>query len=171
MTVLDLGCGEGKNAVRLAEAGCHVEAWDISEAGLANAQRTWPNARVSWFLRDTMTLAGETRKFDIIVAYGLLHCLKVDAIESAIRSIQAATTELGFNLTVCFNCRTQLNSARQAHPGFQPSLLPHQFYVDAYQAWELLYNTDENISEQHPNNNIPHTHSLTRILARKRSII
>src|SRR6202042_3192508 len=42
--VLDLGCGEGKNAVFLASLGCIVEAWDISAAALSNAKAAWPDA-------------------------------------------------------------------------------------------------------------------------------
>jgi ubiquinone/menaquinone biosynthesis C-methylase UbiE len=164
--VLDLGCGEGKNAARLAKVGCHVEAWDISDAGLGNAKRAWPNAEVRWILRDAMTITEETREFHIVIAYGLLHCLAHDSIQRMIRQMKRLTAPDGFNLVVAFNDR--LSDIRLAHPGFEPSLLPHLFYKKAYQTWELLYCTDEDLRERHPTNNIDHTHSMTRIIARKR---
>ena len=44
--VLDLGCGEGKNAAFLATLGCVVQAWDISAAALDNAKVAWPDVPV-----------------------------------------------------------------------------------------------------------------------------
>jgi hypothetical protein len=39
--------------------------------------------------------------------------------------------------------------------------------VDRYGKWEIQYESDEDLEESHPNNNIAHSHSITRILARK----
>jgi tellurite methyltransferase len=164
--VLDLGCGEGKNAARLAEIGCDVEAWDVSAAGLRNARKAWQTINVRWLLKDAIDIATEMRDFQIVIAYGLLHCLAEDSIGYLVKHMQRVTVPGGFNIVVCFNNR--LNSARLAHPGFEPSLLPHSYYREFYDKWELLYCTDEDLHERHPTNNIDHTHSMTRIVARKR---
>jgi ubiquinone/menaquinone biosynthesis C-methylase UbiE len=166
--VLDLGCGEGKNAARLAEIGCDVEAWDVSAAGLENAKKAWKKVKVHWLLKDAADLATEMRYFQIVVAYGLLHCLAQESIGYLIKHMQRVTVPGGFNIVVCFNNR--LNSARLAHPGFEPSLLPHSFYREVYGKWDLLYCTDEDLHERHPTNNIDHIHSMTRIIARKRDV-
>ena len=34
LKVLDIGCGEGKDAVYMAELGCDVTAFDITESGI-----------------------------------------------------------------------------------------------------------------------------------------
>ncbi|MCL2697331.1 MAG: helix-turn-helix domain-containing protein, partial [Oscillospiraceae bacterium] len=44
--VLDIGCGEGKDAVFFARCGYDVSAFDISEAGLEKTKRLADNARV-----------------------------------------------------------------------------------------------------------------------------
>ena len=36
--VLDVGCGEGRNAIFMAKLGCQVDAFDISENGIAEAK-------------------------------------------------------------------------------------------------------------------------------------
>ena len=38
-TVLDVGCGEGKNAIFLAQKGFVVDAFDISESGIKKLKR------------------------------------------------------------------------------------------------------------------------------------
>jgi len=45
--VLDLGCGEGRNAVALAKAGCVVDAYDFSEEALNRAQKLAESSQVS----------------------------------------------------------------------------------------------------------------------------
>src|SRR5690242_8250109 len=52
--VLDLGSGEGKNAVYLSRLGATVEAWEISRAALKNARMAWPDTAVRWSRRDAM---------------------------------------------------------------------------------------------------------------------
>jgi tellurite methyltransferase len=163
--VLDLGCGEGKNATFLARQGCNVEAWDISQSALANGMAMWPSARVKWLHRDAITIADEARSFDIVIAYGLLHCLRRSSIDSVIVNMKRVTNIRGYNIIVCYNDRLQY--VGDAHPGFHPTYISHQLILDTYHDWQILYSSDEDLFEKHPTNNVPHTHSMTRLLARK----
>lgn len=38
LAVLDIGCGEGKDAVYMAERGCRVTAFDVTESGVKKAK-------------------------------------------------------------------------------------------------------------------------------------
>src|SRR5690242_3361911 len=51
-SVLDLGCGEGKNAAWLAERGCSVRAVDVSQLAIANARQAFRGADVDWVVDD-----------------------------------------------------------------------------------------------------------------------
>jgi SAM-dependent methyltransferase len=162
---LDVGCGEGKNAVFLADLGAHVTAIDISDAALANALRLWPeNHRITWTRADVRSL-DMSRPFDLVVAYGLLHCLRSEAeVAVVVSTLQALTRKGGLNVVCAFNDRSQ---DLRAHPGFSPCLLPHSAYVNFYRSWEIIAEADADLVETHPHNGIEHSHSLTRILARK----
>jgi cyclopropane fatty-acyl-phospholipid synthase-like methyltransferase len=164
MRVLDLGCGEGKNAAWLAHRGCDVTAIEVSEIALANARTAFHDIDVKWVHGDVT--AGEWAKddFDLIVAYGLLHCLQEDEIHRVIASMQAATRPDGYNVIVAFNNRSQDLSA---HPGFLPTLLDHDAFVDPYAEWCLVHATDTDLHETHPHNNIPHHHSMSRLIAKR----
>lgn len=55
--VVDLGCGNGRNAVWLARRGWHVEAVDISAVGIEQAQQRSERAgvHVAWEVGDALT--------------------------------------------------------------------------------------------------------------------
>lgn len=162
--VLDLGCGEGKNAAFLSTLGCQVEAWDISRAALQNARAAWPEKPIRWLLKDARNMFREDKKYNLVIAYGLLHCLPRDDILPLIGRMQLLTYSGGYNIIACYNNRKHENIAL-AHPAFRPTLLPHELYVRAYSGWRIENSSDEDLTEFHPNNMVQHMHSMTRISA------
>lgn len=166
LRVLDVGCGEGKNAAWLAEKGALVRAMDISELALTNARRAWDGAsNIIWEQADVRSAPFQDEAYDIVVAYGLAHCLSSpQEIESTLMRLQRATKAGGYHVICSFNSRAQDLSA---HSGFEPCLVTHKFYLTQYSTWSILVQTDDDLEEVHPHNNIRHTHSLTRILAQK----
>lgn len=78
MRVLDLGCGTGTTAVRLARLGIHVTLLDSSPAMLELAERTIAEARVGDKItvkhNDVAQLTDifQTRSFDMILCHNLL---------------------------------------------------------------------------------------------------
>lgn len=162
--VLDAGCGEGKNAVFLGNLGARVRAVDISPAAIRNATREWgePNG-VSWEIGDILELDQQAETYDLVVMYGLLHCLPDEsAVKLAVREMQRLTRNGGFNVLCAFNGRSQDLSA---HPQLQPTLLSHDAYLELYRDWRIVEATDTDLHETHPNNGIAHTHSMTRVIA------
>lgn len=163
--VLDAGCGEGKNAHFLASLGAHVVAIECSAAALANARALWPSDKIEWIEGDIRSQQVVEQKFDVVVAYGLTHCLNgLDEIASLIQKLKRGTKPGGRNVLCAFNSRFQ---DLLAHPGFTPCLLQHETYLKAYEDWDIELVSDEDLTEVHPHNNIVHTHALTRILARR----
>lgn len=163
--VLDLGCGEGKNAAALAKLGCVVDAVDCSPFALRNGSKAFPDSRINWIEADIARIDFGSEVYDLIIAYGLFHCLQSpEEISQAIERAKSATKGGGHHIICTFNDRSQDLSA---HPDLRPTLLGHAWYVERYKNWESLAATDTNLVETHPHNNIEHHHSLTRILARK----
>lgn len=164
LRVLDLGCGEGKNAFAFANAGASVVAVDCSELALKNGRAAFDTAKIEWRHDDCVSYLERCDYFDVIVMYGLLHCLRstnqiVDVIARAVQ----ATNVGGHHLLVAFNDGSHDLSA---HPSFEPTLASHAFYVRQYEAHSLVSEEDAVIHETHPNNGIAHFHSLTRLVAR-----
>jgi cyclopropane fatty-acyl-phospholipid synthase-like methyltransferase len=166
LNVLDVGCGEGKNAVYLASRGATVLAVDISMTAITNGRRYFPEFEsITWKVADVLDLRLEVHTFDIVIAYGLFHCLSsADDVAKLINRLQAATKNGGFHVVCCFNSRYQDLSA---HPGFNPILLSHQHIISYYKDWDLLHSSDSDLVETHPHNRIEHCHSMTRFIARR----
>jgi 2-polyprenyl-3-methyl-5-hydroxy-6-metoxy-1,4-benzoquinol methylase len=164
---LDVGCGEGKNAAFISANKGIVEALEISDVALQNRSAHWvQEPLIKWHSGDIRNVELEPDRFDVVVAYGLLHCLSsVNEIAQVLKKLQGATRSGGYNVICAFNSRHQ---ELHAHPGFSPTLLAHDYYLGAYSGeWDIISCSDSDLVETHPHNNIEHTHSMTRLLARK----
>jgi cyclopropane fatty-acyl-phospholipid synthase-like methyltransferase len=69
MRVLEIGCGEGRNCVWLAERGCQVTGVDISQAALEKAARlaAQRNVEVQWIHADVREWQWDPERFDAVV--------------------------------------------------------------------------------------------------------
>ncbi len=149
----------------MAERGAIVDAIDVSDLALRNARAAWPPlANLRWRREDVRALSAMEHSA-VVIASGLLHWLRaVDHVPTALGGLKARTSVGGYVVLCAFNNRSQ---DLRGHPGFSPTLLPHTTYVDAFADWNLVESSDTDLLEQHPHNQIPHGHSLTRILARR----
>ena len=68
---LDVACGAGRNALRLAEAGFAVEAVDISQVAIdiASTEATGRGLDISWRVADLDSLELDSGGFDLITVF------------------------------------------------------------------------------------------------------
>jgi tellurite methyltransferase len=163
--VLDLGCGEGKNAAAFAKAGFAVDAIDCSSAALANGRCCFANLGIQWHEADVRKIDFPKKQYDVVVAYGLFHCLNnLYEISSIVARAMAVTRTGGYHIICAFNDRSQDLSG---HANIAPTLAGHNWYLQQYEGWAIISATDSILWETHPHNSIRHHHSLTRLMTRK----
>ena len=76
--VLELGCGEGRDAWPLLSRGYNLLATDVSPAAIAFAREKWPGFSENFAVLDC--IAGEiAEKFDYIYAVAVVHMLVEDS--------------------------------------------------------------------------------------------
>src|SRR5688572_27062715 len=68
LSVLDVGCGTGRHALWVAEAGANVTAIDFSEGMLAEAQRKPGAERVRFLLHDLREPLPFAEQFDVAIS-------------------------------------------------------------------------------------------------------
>ena len=72
-TAVDLACGEGRNAVWLAQQGWTVTGVDFSDVGIDKARRLASDndVDVTWVVADATTWAPPTEGFDLVAVFYL----------------------------------------------------------------------------------------------------
>ena len=172
--VLDLGAGEGKNSIFLAEKGFEVIAVEVSEFAIRNFKDVL--IKQSTQIQERITLCNENvlyydsdKKFDAVVAYGLLHCLpSIEDANRLISKIKYWTKSNGIAVIVSFNNEIKVPEVQDY---LEPTLLPKDYLVKAFSSWELMEHENDVIIESHPTSQIEHSHSLSRIITKKSNAI
>ena len=162
-TVLDVGCGEGRNSVFLAEKGFVVNAFDISIAGIEKARRIASTRGVNVnFMCNDLSVFSFTKSYDVILSHGVLHlCEKADRdvfIEQAKRNTVAG----GYNVFEVFTNRLPAtpDNAPCTKSLFDVGELPSR-----YNEWEIIHHLEGVFEDTHPGG-IHHQHAYERIIAK-----
>ena len=92
---LDVACGEGRNAVWLAERGWRVTGVDFADVALEKAAELAAahGVEVEWLLGDVLELSPEPRSFDLVVMLYLQ--LPAEELEVALRRAAEAVAPGG----------------------------------------------------------------------------
>ena len=96
--VLDIGCGEGKDAVFMASQGYDVYAFDITENGIAKTKKLADerNVSVNAFVADINNFKID-EKFDIIYSTGTIQYLDDSEIANFFAKVKDMTVPNGIN--------------------------------------------------------------------------
>ena len=111
-TVLDLGCGGGQAALRVAKLGCRVLGVDFSETAIelarANARRENLDVR---FERGSALDLGPLGPFDLVVDNHLLHCIIGRDRERVLREIRRVLVPGGALFSDTMTCEDDFDPA------------------------------------------------------------
>jgi len=104
LSVLDIGCGEGKDAVYMAQQGCKVTAFDITESGIRKTKvlAAARNVPIHAFVADINDFEMDDQ-FDIIYSTGTIQYLFEQNKDSFFRKVRKMTKAGGlvfFNVFV-----------------------------------------------------------------------
>ncbi|HEV7428073.1 MAG TPA: methyltransferase domain-containing protein [Thermoanaerobaculia bacterium] len=166
---LDLGAGEGKNAFFLRGKGYDVTAVEISRYACAH----FIERMIDEELDDGITLIlGDVRSvplepaYDVVVAYGLLHCLSsLDEVMQVVSRMQEVSRVGGINVVSAFTNRLPVPDIQDY---LSPTLLPEDHILSLYgEHWAVLRYENDILTETHPTSNVEHQHSLFRLIARR----
>jgi tellurite methyltransferase len=163
-TVLDLGCGEGRNALFLAERGFDVTAVDISEHGVSKLRSLASQCglKVRAEVGD-MRSCHLDREFDLIVLHGCLHLIERAAWQQVLQRIKAHTAAGGHNVVAVF---TDPLAPPHDLEAFCPGLFREGELFTYYEDWDVQVHRSYTVHDEHPGG-IRHPHPVDKIVARK----
>ena len=103
LKLLDIGCGEGRNAVFFARNGYKVHAFDLSEKGVEKTKRFADQARVAvQVFRADLNVFRLTETYDILFSTGTLHSSHPSIREELFDNYKTFTAEGGLNVFSVF---------------------------------------------------------------------
>ena len=164
LTLLDVGCGEGRNAVFFAGQGYAVTAFDTSIPGIEKTLRLADKAEVSLnaFTADINDFR-LTDTFDIIFSTGVLQYIPEDLRSEILGNYRQFTSPEGVNAMSVFVEKPFIASAPDAektsHKWISGELLTH--YCD----WKIEFTTEE-VFDCH-SSGVWHQHAICRVIARR----
>ena len=162
--VLDLGCGEGRNAVFFARHGFDVTGVDVSLPGLEKTKRYAEEVGVDvrTVQADIITYEADDI-YDIIFSTGTLHYLPPDIRERRYQQYQDHTSPEGVDVLSVFVRKPFLAPAPDgeatSHTYRSGELLGY------YRDWEIVFSIEEIFDCM--SSGIPHRHAVNRLIARR----
>jgi tellurite methyltransferase len=164
LRLLDIGCGEGRNAVFFARNGYQVTAYDLSPAGVDKTKRLAERAGVpiDVFQAD-VTRYRPDQEFDILFSTGVLHYIPPQSRTEILGHYKRCTAPGGLNVFSVFVHKPFIPPAPDgeptAHHWISGELFTH------YHDWHIDYCTEEIFDCM--SSGVPHQHAVNRIIAQK----
>lgn len=162
--VLDMGCGEGRNALPLARLGFRVDAFDASRAGIAKLGRTARQLGVSvnaWV--EDVRWFEFPHAYDLIISHGVLHLLAREEWEPIIRRMKQNTRPGGVNVVAVFT--DALPMPADLVP-FVKGPLREGELTGLYAGWRIEAFESYIKEDEHPGG-IRHRHPINKLVAQK----
>jgi len=163
--LLDLGCGEGRNAVYFAKHGFDVFGLDASLPGLEKTKRYAEEIGVEVKTIHADIIDYELRDiYDVIFSTGTLHYLPRKVRNLRFQNYRNCTSPNGINALNVFVAKPFIPRALDAEN------LRHAHYksgelMSYYWDWEILYCAEEIFDCM--SSGIPHQHAVNRMIARR----
>jgi|ERR1035437_262588 tellurite methyltransferase len=163
--VLDIGTGEGADAIRLAILGYEVDAVDVSAIALEKTESFAKSqgVKLNLFNESIDQFTFETT-YDIIICNGLLHY--VGDKTNLLDKMCAATTKGGYNVISLFSTATPIPDYHQCvniYPDDENGIITRRF-----KTWKKSYlSFDRNRPERSHPTPTPHSHSYIKLIAQK----
>jgi tellurite methyltransferase len=164
LKLLDIGCGEGKDAVFFARNGYDVTAFDVSDAGIEKTKRLADKigVHVNVFKADILDYRLDTH-FDIIFSSGVLHYIKPEFRKEIFDNYKQFTNQDGLHVFNVFVNKPFIAPPPEKEPNafkwYSGELLTH------YHDW-LIKDSSEVVFDCN-SSGIPHKHAMTKIIAQK----
>lgn len=164
LKLLDVGCGEGRNAVFFARNGYRVHGFDISAEGIEKTKELAKKVGVAVeaFQADLNTFRLQ-ESFDIIFSTGVLHCCDPALRSELIANYQDHTNAGGLHVLSVFVSKPFIAPAPDRDPNTH--LWRSGDLLSLYADWRIEWCTEEIFDCM--SSGIPHQHAVNRIVARK----
>ena len=163
--ILDIGTGDGKNALYLARRGfVNVDAFDLSENAIAKLHRIAARDKIqvnAWV--EDLRKFDFKQKYDLIFSFGTLHFVEKEEWIKLLRKAKEHTNIGGLNVIQLF---TNSLPATPDISEFAVGLANDREIEELYRDWNILQFKSYFFEDEHPG--VPkHYHASNKIVAQR----
>jgi len=164
LKLLDIGCGEGKDAVFFARNGYDVTAFDIADAGIEKAKRLADRIGVSVnvFKADLLDFRLDTT-YDIFYSNGVLHYMNPELRKEIFENFKQHTSTGGIHILSVFVKKPFIPAAPENEPNAHTWISGE--LSSLYHDW-LIKECEEVVFDCN-SSGIAHKHAMNIIIAEK----
>lgn len=164
LKILDIGCGEGKDAVFFAKNGYDVTAFDITDSGVEKTKRIAELNRVNInvFKANALDFRLDT-EFDIVFSSGVFHYIPLDLRNEIISNYIENTTVGGLHVFNVFVNKPFISQPPEEEPASYAWKSGELFLY--YTDW-LIHSCSEIIFDCN-SSGIPHKHCMDYLITEK----
>lgn len=164
-SVLDIGCGDGKNSLHLARLGYSpVDAFDLSENAIAKLNRLAEKQqiKINAWVQDLRKFSF-TKPYDLIISFGTLHFVEKEEWKKLTTEAKQNTNSGGIHIIQLFT--NELPASPDIAP-FAIGLADDKEIESLYHDWNILQFKSYTFEDEHPG--VPkHFHASNKIVAQK----
>jgi tellurite methyltransferase len=164
LKLLDIGCGEGRDAVFFARNGYHVTAFDVLPIGVEKTRRMAAEAGVTIeVFQADLNEFRLTEPFDIVFSSGTLHYMLPERKAEILENYKRFTSDNGLHVFSVFVRKPFIPPAPDtestARFWISGELFTH------YHDWKIEFCTEAIFDCA--SGGVPHQHASNRMIARK----
>lgn len=165
LRVMDIGCGEGKDAVFLARCGYEVSAFDVTDTGIEKTKRLAEKANVyvDVFKANILDFRLE-RNYDILFSSGVFHYIRPELRKEIIENYKQYTEENGLNVFNVFVQKPFIGEAPDKDKSERYNWKSGELFT-LYEDW-YFESCEERVFDCN-SGDVPHKHAMDILLARK----
>lgn len=130
-SVIDLGAGQGRNALYLASKGFDVTAVERedSEVKIMNKKNSKAKRKIKIVQADIHEFAPD-KQYDAVISNTVLHFFSPEEVVESIQKMKQATKQKGYNLITAYSDKNP--------PGKRSYLFKHNELLEFYRDWEII---------------------------------
>lgn len=166
LKVLDLGCGQGKEAFFLAKKGFDITAVDSSKIAIKQIKEKTRNNKlpINAIYCDAANYKIKNSEYDIIAAMNVMQFLEKEEVVNLIKNIKTSLKNNGLIVLSAFTTKdASRQSKKKLRYYFKPGEMKRYF-----KDFKILYYSEKIVLDSgHPSMPWPHQHGVVEIISHK----
>ena len=162
--ILDVGCGDGRHSLYLANLGFKVDAFDISTNAIKKIDylKKQNNLDINTYVCDVLSFDFKY-KYDLIIVHGVLQFIEKEKQPIIIELLKKWTNKNGYHIVAVF---TDEEPIPEDLKGIMVGVFKNEEIKNYYKEWDIKLFESKKFNDEHYNG-IKHYHVLNKIVAKK----